>query len=249
MRASERGPPYPSPLCSGRGVSSGRGPSLTRAAGPHQRDVRAVWLKFADVTGVTAGGTCVLLAPADSSARDFFENVFAPAVSSVHLQPVQAPSLTHPEDSQRLQQALADAAVAVADARHPDPTLYCQMGMSEAVHTPMIVIAASVDDLPMSVTEDRFIPFEDESSARWAETLQTLIAERVGDQVRKVRPLPGVPPGRHDEVSGFSLRDAEQLMAELFRDGCSLETIEQELLRAGAPSSWVAIRVKRRPGW
>lgn len=138
--------------------------------------------KVADVTDVTdvrAGGTCVLLAPADSSARDFFENVFAPAVSSVHLDPVRAPSLTHPEDSQRLQQALADTAVAVADARHPDPTLYCQMGMSEAVHTPMIVIAASVDDLPISVTEDRFIPFEDESSARWAETLQTLIAKRV----------------------------------------------------------------------
>lgn len=87
--------------------------------------------------------------------------------------------MTHPEDSQRLQQALADAAVAVADARHPDPSLYCQIGMSEAVHTPMIVIAASLADLPISVTEDRFIRFEDESSAKWAETLQILIAERV----------------------------------------------------------------------
>ncbi len=139
--------------------------------------------------------------------------------------------------------------VAVADARHPDPTLHCQMGISETVHTPMIVIAASVDDLPVSVTEDRFIRFEDESSAKWAETLQTLIAERVRKEVGKVRRLPGVPPARHDEAPGFSLRDAERLMAGLFRDGCSLETIEQELLRAGAPSSWVTIRMRQRPGW
>jgi hypothetical protein len=205
--------------------------------------------KVAAVTGVRRGTTSVLLVPADGSGCDFFENVFAPAIRSAGLEPLQAPPLTHPEDSQKLQQALADAVVAVADARHPDPSLYCQLGMTEAVHTPMIVIAAAVEDLPISVSEDRFIRFEDESSAKWAETLQNLIAERVRKEVGKVRRLPSVPPTRHDVASGFSLHDAERFMAELFHDGCSLETIEQELLRAGAPSSWVAIRMRRRSGW
>lgn len=198
---------------------------------------------------VSRGATCVLLLPADGSGCDFFENVFVPAIRSVDLEPLRAPPLAHPDDSQKLRQALADAVVAVADARHPDPTLYCQMGMSEAVHTPMIVIAASADDIPISVTQERFIRFEDESSAKWAETLQKLIAERVRKEVGTIRRLPGVPSAHHDEAPGFSLRDAERLMAELFRDGCSLKTIEQELLRAGAPSSWVAIRIRRRPGW
>lgn len=204
--------------------------------------------KVSGVTGVTRGATCVLLAPADAAGRDFFDQVFAPAIRSLDLEPVRAPQLTHPVDSQRLQQALSDAAVAVADARHPDPTLYCQLGMVEAVHTPMIVIAASLDDLPVSVTEDRFLHFDDDSP-RWAERLETLISEKVGKELGNGPPAPVVPPVREKQVPEFSLVDAERLMAELFRDGCSLAAIEQELLRAGAPRSWVAIRMRRRPGW
>jgi hypothetical protein len=55
-----------------------------------------------------------------------------------------------------------------------------------------------------------------------------------------------VPPG--DQLT-LTREAAEQLLIEFFADGLSTPVIEAELLRLGAPKSWVRARLFRRPGW
>ncbi|HET8756974.1 MAG TPA: hypothetical protein VFM58_13235, partial [Solirubrobacteraceae bacterium] len=63
----------------------------------------------------------------------------------------------------------------------------------------------------------------------------------------------GAPAQRVPELS-LSLVDSEGLINALWADGLSVASIRMELLEAGAPRSWVDLRLARlrpprRPGW
>ncbi len=134
------------------------------------------------------------------------------------------------------------------------------IGRAEAAPAGVIVLVSG-DDMPVRTalstrrvrvpgeTRDAELSvFENDLTG----ALRGLISDRL--TVPRLGSLPGQPAAARVAVPAgdqltLTREAAEQLLLEFFADGLSTPVIEAELLRLGAPKSWVRARLARRPGW
>lgn len=134
---------------------------------------------------------------------------------------------------------------------------YQFVGAAQVVGIPFLLIDKTSSDLSVAqmFPSENFMVLDQASTDNQIE----YASKEVKEKLRKLIQIPSAPVSSKNHVSAsdalgrttdvFDRASARQLMSEFFMDGLSLSTIEEELIRLGAPPSWVRSQLRRRSGW
>lgn len=195
-----------------------------------------------------------------------YEKVYAPAASKAGLTPEQATPPDSTSTRAALLERIRSARIVLIDARHIEPFSYFVLGAAAQTGTALLVVTGGVDDETFGLETGERMPFErpttddpealDDLKSSTAKALsQRLFTAESGAPSADSRASASVslataPSGDRE----LSRAGAEALFNALVVDGLRPQTIRDELLAAGAPRSWIELRLSQlhagpRPGW
>ena len=137
------------------------------------------------------------------------------------------------------------------------------LGLAQARAIPVLVLASALDDPQFGLGQgvrrlQLDVNFENDGSVRSAiRDVTTRLSDLLALTEREGSLTPGSDrpadallggPGQIAPAN-FDWAAAQRLIADLFLEGVSDPVIREELLRRGAPPSWVGSRLIRRSGW
>lgn len=200
---------------------------------------------------------CLFVAPS-GTANTLFQQIVVPAANNLGLVPVPVD-----EDSDVHSHFLDGVSVVVIDSL-ADWTHGAghALGLAQGLKIPYLVLIEAIgSNTHLLATTNRVILDVDYNDNSSVDSASKTFQEALTNQIRlpNVPSTPATPPRTTSSSTAkfdaeaiepmFDMKSAERLLIELFLDGLSEHVIEQELLRLGAPASWVRNRLHRRPGW
>jgi hypothetical protein len=190
-------------------------------------------------------------------ADKLYAETLAPGVKAAGLEPAPARPASTAKGLELLRVQVHTATAILADIRREDPFCFTVLGIAAAVTDRLVVVTDDASNVPYALEPGQVIVRPDElrSESDFKE-LTTAITEHLialpsggeSEQEDKLAPMQRVT-----ELSR-SLVESDALINALWADGLSVASIRIELLQAGAPRSWLELRLARlrpprRPGW
>lgn len=156
------------------------------------RKARSKATKKAAPTATTAGGLCFVVMPYGEPFDSYYAEVYAPAVRAAGLEPVRADSLFRSssilDDIWRLTR---DAQVLLADMSTRNPNVFYELGLAHAIARPVVLVAASIDDVPFDLRGLRVIIYN-KDDAFWGDKLSDAIRKALTETLTDIRGA--IPP-------------------------------------------------------
>jgi hypothetical protein len=159
----------------------------------------------------------------------YFSNVFAPAVVDAGLDPIRADSLFRSTnivgDIWRLTR---EATLLLADLSGKNPNVFYELGLAHAVGKPVILVSATVDDVPFDLRHLRVLIYDKEDEA-WGTRLQERVTEAVRETLSDMSgaiPLPFLETGGSKKP-----KKKDPTRRELSRLWSEIDSLRSEALR------------------
>jgi ribosomal protein L7/L12 len=138
----------------------------------------------------------------------YYINVYAPAVEAAGLRPVRADSLFRPspilEDIWRFTR---DSQVLLADLSGRNPNVFYEVGLAHAIAKPVVLVAASMQDVPFDLRGLRVLVY-DKNNESWGADLKAQVTAALNETLADLhsaipptflRPAPA-PPEEEDPI-------------------------------------------------
>ncbi|NTX59550.1 hypothetical protein HUA74_02635 [Myxococcus sp. CA051A] len=191
----------------------------------------------------SGGDICFVIMPFGGYSDSYFGSVYVPAIEAVGLAAHRADDLYGP------QAIVSDiwgytqkARVILADLTNKNPNVFYELGLAHASAKPVVMIAASIDDVPFDLRALRILVY-DKNRPNWGEALRESIEKALREVLAS--PLERILPiflkvSERKTQSTVTLEQKEVL--ELKRD---MDLLKSELLsdgRAGTSRRWLSER-------
>lgn len=192
------------------------------------------------------------------SEKNAFTNIHAPAIHRLGMDAVEVDS------DQMIEELRTRPPAVVIDSRNEDVNddswniySYQFVGAALVAEIPFLLINQTAFEPPASqmLASKNILALDQTSTDKQHENA----SKQVEEKLRKLIQVTSAPisPENHASISAplrrpddiFDRASAQRLMFEFLMDGLSPSTIQEELLRLGAPPSWVKSQFMRRTGW
>jgi hypothetical protein len=135
---------------------------------------------------------CFVLMPYGDRSDRYYVKVYAPAVEAAGLHPVRADSLFRPspilEDIWRFTR---DSQVLLADLSGRNPNVFYEVGLAHAIAKPVVLVAASMEDVPFDLRGLRVLVY-DRDNESWGADLRAQVTAALTETLADLRSA--IPP-------------------------------------------------------
>jgi hypothetical protein len=116
--------------------------------------------------------TCFVMMPFGDWFNTYYVEVYSPAIREAGYEPVRSDELFRVGSVvEQIWQQIQKASVLVADLTGKNPNVFYELGLAHAASKPVVLLAASVDDIPFDLRHLRTILY-DVRSPNWAAQVQ-----------------------------------------------------------------------------
>lgn len=148
--------------------------------------------------------TCFVLMPFGGWGDRYFRDIFDPAIRAASFEPVRGDDLFATGSViEQIAEQIDRASVLVAELTGRNPNVFYELGIAHARAKPVILISASIDDVPFDLRHLRVIVY-DIRDPKWADTLASQMTAFL--QHAKAEPRKSIPnPFRDAGTTSVSL--------------------------------------------
>jgi hypothetical protein len=193
---------------------------------------------------------CFAMMPFEPLFDEYHRTVFVPAIEDAGLTARRSDDVNshHGTVSGDIRTLVMQSAVCMADLTGSNLNVLYEIGLAHGLDKPVVLLAQSPEDVPMELHGRRIVYYRTELPD-WAQTLRVTLGESLRQTV--VDGVSVVPVADRPSEGELTLAEAEHALRDLLADGLSPAGAASVLLGAGAPPSWVRLRVSRlnRRGW
>ena len=123
--------------------------------------------------------SCFVIMPFGGWLDDYYENIYCPAIKSAGLKPHRADDLYRPStiiiDIWKYTQ---EAKILIADLTGKNANVFYELGLAHASGKPVILVAASMEDIPFDLRSLRIITY-DKNAFNWGDLLKEQIEKSI----------------------------------------------------------------------
>lgn len=168
----------------------------------------------------SASQDCFVMMPFGGWFDRYFKEIYVPAITSVGLTPRRADDLYRPSAIVHdIWHYTKSSVLILADLTGKNPNVFYELGLAHAVAKPVILVTASIEDVPFDLRALRVIEY-DRNDPQWGEILRAKIKQAIREVVAS--PLQAVLPS-------FLNLPSSTPTVEMSEDQRDLILIKQEL--------------------
>jgi hypothetical protein len=135
---------------------------------------------------------CFVIMPFGGWPDDYYDSIYSPAITSMNLEPHRADDLFRPSTiTNDIWSYTKSAKLLLADLTGKNPNVFYELGLAHALAKPVILIAASMEDIPFDLRALRIIIY-DKNAPNWGNILKKKIEASIKETIES--PLNSVLP-------------------------------------------------------
>jgi nucleoside 2-deoxyribosyltransferase len=125
--------------------------------------------------------TCFVVMPYSEVFREYYDEIFNPAIEAAGLMPVLAEAqFTAQGMIDQVVDGIRSSKIVIADLTDERPNVFYEMGLAHAMSEPVIILTQREESVPSDLKHYRWIPYKT-VSATWANRLRNQLTKALED--------------------------------------------------------------------